>query len=96
MFYKFLEEILPLQRMLQSVGVGTVCGLIVMTAGLSNPFVTVLVAGARACYAFLCAAAITFVLLMSCEEYAIYKTKRELEEFIDAAGVEDTEYDEER
>lgn len=96
MFYKFLEEKMPLQRMKHSAAAGLVCGLIVLTAGLASPFVTVLVAWGRACYAFLCAGLITFVMMMSCEEYAIYKTKRELEEFIDAAGVEDTEYDEER
>ena len=76
--------------MKHSAAAGLVCGLIVLTAGLASPFVTVLVAWRRACYAFLCAGLITSVMMMSCEEYAIFKTKRELENFIDTAPIAET------
>lgn len=64
---------------------------IVLISGLTSDFVRGATIASRTFSAFCFTAAVTFILMMSCEEYAIFKTKRELENFIDDAACEDAE-----
>lgn len=64
---------------------------IVLISGLTSDFVRGATIASRTFSAFCFTAAVTFILMMSCEEYAIFKTKRELEHFIDDAAYEDAE-----
>lgn len=64
---------------------------IVLISGLTSDFVRGETVASRTFSAFSFTSLMTFIFLMSCEEYAIFKTKRELENFIDAAPIEQTE-----
>lgn len=90
-FYGYLESIMPLKRVLISLAVGMVSLFIVLISGLTSEFVRGATIASRTFSAFCFTAAVTFILMMSCEEYAIFKTKRELENFIDDAAYEDAE-----
>ena len=82
---------MPLKRVLISLAVGMVSLFIVLISGLTSEFVRGATIASRTFSAFCFTAAVTFILMMSCEEYAIFKTKRELENFIDDAAYEDAE-----
>lgn len=64
---------------------------IVLFSGMNSAFVASETVASRTFSAFCFTSLMCFILLMSCEEYAIYKTKRELEHFVDDASVEETE-----
>lgn len=91
MFFDYLRDILPLNRILCSGAIGALSFIIVTAGGLSSDFVSGATVVARACYAFACTAMVTFCIMMCCEEFAIFTTKRELEHFIDAATLADTD-----
>lgn len=82
-FYSYLESVMPLKRILISLGVGLLALLIVLFAGLNSDFVRGATVASRTFSAFSFTTLACFIFLMSCEEYAIFKTKRELENFID-------------
>ena len=84
-FYSYLQSVLPLNRILVSLAIGVVPMFIVLVAGLNSPFVTAETIACRTFSAFLLTSALCFSLMMTCEEYAIFVTKRELEHFIDDA-----------
>lgn len=90
-FYSYLESIMPVKRVVISLAVGMVSLFIVLISGLTSEFVRGATVASRTFSAFCFSGLMTFILLMSCEEYAIFKTKRELEHFVDDAAVEDTE-----
>ena len=63
---------------------------IVLVSGLTSDFVRSETVASRTFSAFCFTSLASFIFLMSCEEYAIFKTKRELENFIDAAQIAET------
>lgn len=65
--------------------------LIVLISGLSSEFVRGATIASRTFSAFCFTASVSFILMMLCEEYAIFKTKRELENFINDATYEDVD-----
>ena len=89
-FYNWLEEIMPLKRIIISLTVGMVSLFIVLVSGLTSDFVRSETVASRTFSAFCFTSLASFIFLMSCEEYAIFKTKRELENFIDAAQIAET------
>ena len=92
-FYGWLEEIMPVKRILISLAVGMVSLFIVLISGLTSDFVRGETVASRTFSAFSFTSLVSFIFLMSCEEYAIFKTKRELEDFIDSAPFEETDED---
>ena len=82
---------MPVKRVVISCAVGMVSLLIVLCAGIKSAYVGAAVVASRSISAFCFTAAVAFILMMSCEEYAIFKTKRELEHFVDDAAYEDAE-----
>ena len=90
--YKYLEGELPLKRLMVSVLVGLSALAMVLYCGLTSPNVRPETACTRGLSAGAFACLVTFIVLMSVEEYAIYKTKRELEYWITSAT--ETECDE--
>ena len=90
-FYGYLESVMPLKRILISLAVGMVSLFIVLISGLTSDFVRSETVASRAFSAFSFTSLVTFIFLMSCEEYAIFKTKRELEHFVDDAQVAQTD-----
>lgn len=92
-FYNFLEEVMPLKRILISFAIGLTALAIVLYSGLTSEVVRSQTVAARAFSAFSFTGLLTFIILMSCEEYAIFKTKRELEHFIDDAPCVETDED---
>ena len=82
---------MPVKRILISLAVGMIPMFIVLVSGLNNEFISGATVASRTFSAFCFTSLVCFILMMSCEEYAIFKTKRELEHFVDDAGVEDTE-----
>ena len=90
-FYSYLESVMPLKRILISLAVGLLALLIVLYAGLKSDFVSAATVVDRTFSAFSFTTLACFIFLMSCEEYAIFKTKRELENFIDEAPLQDTQ-----
>ena len=85
MFINFLYDILPLNRILVAGAIGSLAFLIVLAGGLYSDFVSPYTVAGRSLYAFACTSSIAFILLMTCEEFAIFSTKRDLEHFIDDA-----------
>lgn len=63
---------------------------IVLISGLTSDFVSGSTVASRTFSAFSFTSLMSFIFLMSCEEYAIFKTKRELEHFIDDAPFGET------
>ena len=91
-FYSYLESVMPIKRIIISLAVGIVTLFIVLISGLSSGYVRGEVIASRTFSAFCFSGLLSFILMMSCEEYAIFKTKRELENFVDNAPMEDAEY----
>ena len=87
-FYSFLETIMPVKRILISLACGMVSLIIVLLAGVSSDFVSSAAVAERSFNAFALTALGCFIFLMSCEEFAIFSTKRELENLVDAAALE--------
>ena len=81
---------MPIKRIIISLAVGMVSLLIVLISGLTSDFVSGATVASRTFSAFCFTSLVSFIFLMSCEEYAIFKTKRELEHFVDDAPVEET------
>ena len=92
-FYSYLESIMPVKRILISLTVGMVSFLIVLISGLTSDFVRGTTVASRTFSAFSFTSLACFIFLMSCEEYAIFKTKRELEHFVDDAQIAPTDED---
>lgn len=92
-FYSYLESIMPVKRILISLAVGMVSFLIVLISGLTSDFVRGTTVASRTFSAFSFTSLACFIFLMSCEEYAIFKTKRELEHFVDDAQIAPTDED---
>ena len=90
-FYNYLAQNLPIKRMLVSLAVGMVSLFIVLISGLTSEFVRSETVVSRTFSAFCFTSLVTFILFMSCEEYGIYKTKKELEDFIDDAQEQTTD-----
>ena len=90
-FYSWLESVMPIRTILISLAVGMVSFFIVLISGLTSDFVRGATVASRTFSAFSFTTLATFIFLMSCEEYAIFKTKRELENFIDDAPLEVTD-----
>ena len=84
---------MPIKQMLISVAVGMVSLFIVLISGLTSDFVRSETVASRTFSAFCFTSLVTFIIFMCCEEYAIYKTKKELEHFVDDAPVEETDED---
>ena len=92
-FYGYLEGIMPVKRILISLAVGMVSLFIVLFSGLNSDFVRSETVASRAFSAFSFTGLLCFIVMMSGEEYAIFKTKRELESFIDDAPFAETDED---
>ena len=90
-FYSYLESVMPLKRILISLAVGLLALLIVLYAGLKSDFVSAATVVDRTFSAFSFTTLACFIFLMCCEEYAIFKTKRSLENFIDEAPLQETQ-----
>ena len=93
-FYGWLETIMPVKKVLISLAVGMVSFSIVLISGLTSDFVRGATVASRTFSAFSFTTLATFIFLMCCEEYAIFKTKNELEHFVDDApfGVTDENF----
>lgn len=91
--YNFLEEIMPVKRILLSLAIGVVSLFIVLISGLTSDFVRDETVASRTFSAFCFTSLWSFVFIMAGEEYAIFKSKRELENFIDSAQIEETDED---
>ncbi len=81
---------MPIKRIIISLAIGMVSLFIVLISGLTSDFVSGETVASRTFSAFSFTSLVTFIFLMSCEEYAIFKTKRELEDFIDDAPFGET------
>ena len=88
--YDFLEDIMPVKRVLLALAVGIVSLLIVLISGLTSDFVRSETIASRAFSAFSYSTLITFILIMGGEEYAIFRTDKDLENFIDTAQIVET------
>lgn len=88
--YSFLEGIMPVKRVCISLAIGIISLFIVLISGLTSDFVRDETVASRTFSAFCFTSLWSFVLMMSGEEYAIFKTKRELEDFIDSAQIAKT------
>lgn len=86
-FYSWLESLMPVKRILISLSVAMVPFIIVIISGLTSAFVDGATVAYRSFRAFWFTALLCFIVLMSCEEYAIFKTKKELEHFVDDAKL---------
>ena len=90
-FYNYLESVMPIKRIVISLSVGIVALFIVLISGLTSDFVREETVASRTFSAFSFTSLTCFIFLMSCEEYAIFKTKRELERLIEDAQMTDVE-----
>lgn len=88
--YNYLEDIMPIKRVLISLAIGMVSLFIVLASGLTSDFVREETVASRTFSAFCFTGLASFIFMMCCEEYAIFKTKRELENFIDSAQIAET------
>lgn len=88
--YNYLEDIMPIKRVLVSLAIGMVSLFIVLVSGLTSDFVREGTVASRTFSAFCFTGLASFIFMMCCEEYAIFKTKRELENFIDSAQIAET------
>lgn len=88
-----MEDIMPVKRVMISLAVGIVALFIVWYSGTSSGFVREETLMSRTFSAFCFAGLASFILMMGGEEYAIYKTKSELEHFIDDAQIAETDED---
>ena len=88
--YSYMEDIMPVKRVLISLSIGMISLFIVLVSGLTSGFVRWETVASRTFSAFCFTGLASFIIMMSCEEYAIFKTKRELEHFIDDAQIAET------
>ena len=88
--YDYLEDIMPIKRVLIALAVGMIALFIVIISGLTSDFVRLETIASRAFSAFSYTCVISFVLMMIGEEYAIFKSDKELEHLIDDAPIEET------
>ena len=88
--YNYLEDIMPIKVVLISLAVGMIALFIVLFSGLTSDFVRSETIASRAFSAFSYTCVISFVLMMIGEEYAIFKSDKELEHLIDDAPIEET------
>ena len=84
---------MPIKRILISLAIGMVTLFIVLVSGLTSDFVREETVASRTFSAFSFATLLSFILMMCGEEYAIFKTDRELENFIDSALLAETDED---
>jgi len=85
--YSYIEDIMPVKQVLISLAVGIVSLFIVWYSGSSSGFVREETLLSRTFDAFCFTGLASFILMMGGEEYAIYRSKRELENFIDSAQI---------
>ena len=78
---------MPVKHILIALTVGFLCGLMVLIGGLNSQYVPLETLIGRVFYAGATVGLLSFCALMCCEEYALFKTKRELENFIDEATL---------
>lgn len=83
----FLHSLLPLNEILVSLTMGIMSLVIVVVSGLSGDNAPAAVVAGRAVYAFGLVVMVVFTVMMSIEEYALWRTKRELEELIEKAEL---------
>lgn len=88
--YSYMEDIMPVKRVMISLAIGMIALFIVWYSGSSSGFVREETLVSRTFSAFCFAGLASFILMMGGEEYAIYQTKRELEHFIDDAQIAET------
>ena len=88
--YDYLEEMMPIKTVLISLAVGIVSLLIVLMSGLTSDFVRFETIASRAFSAFSYMTLASFLLIMIGEEYAIFKTDKELEHLVDDAPIVET------
>ena len=81
---------MPVKRVLISLAIGMVSLFIVLVSGLTSGFVREETIASRTFSAFCFTSLWSFVLIMAGEEYAIFKTNRELEDLIDTAQIKET------
>lgn len=91
--YEYLARYMPIKKMLISLAVGMVSFFIVLISGLTSEFVRSGTVASRTFSAFCFTSLVTFIIFMTCEEYGIYKTKKELENFVDFAEEIETDED---
>lgn len=91
--YDYLEDIMPVKRVIISMAVGMISLFIVLISGLTSDFVRAETIASRAFSAFSYTTLISFILIMCGEEYAIFKTDKEIENLIDDAPIIETEED---
>ena len=91
--YDYLEDIMPIKRVLIALAVGMISLFIVLISGLTSDFVRLETIASRAFSAFSYTCVISFVLMMIGEEYALFKGDKELEHLIDDAPIEETDED---
>lgn len=83
----FLHSVLPLKIVMLSVAVGAFSFLIVLIAGMRSDYVTSPEVIGRGFYAAAIAGLVVIIVMLSMEEYAQWRTKRELEELIEEAEL---------
>lgn len=83
--YKYLEEKVPVERILISCAVGAAAFVIVLYSGLTSEYVSAATVASRAISALALCVLLTFIVQMSLEEYALLKIKRDLTKFIEEA-----------
>ena len=88
--YSYMEDIMPVKRVMISLAIGIIALFIVWYSGSSSGFVREETLLSRTFSAFCFTGLASFILMMSGEEYAIYRTNRELEHFIDDAQIAET------
>lgn len=88
--YDYLADIMPIKRVLFSLAVGMVSLFIVLISGLTSDFVSSETIASRTFSAFSFTTLACFIILMSGEEYAIFRVDKELEHFVDDAPLADT------
>ena len=85
--YRYLEGILPLKRMLISAAIGAICLAIVLLSGLNSDYASSETVFSRAAEAFTLTSLLSFIVLMSAEEYGVYKSKSEIEKLIETVEI---------
>lgn len=85
--YKYLEEKMPVGRILISCAVGAAAFGIVLYSGLTSEYVSAATVASRAISALAFCGLLTFIVQMSLEEYALFKIKRYLSKFIEEAPM---------
>ena len=88
--YSYMEDIMPVKRVMISLAIGIIALFIVWYSGSSSGFVREETLLSRTFSAFCFTGLASFILMMGGEEYAIYRTRRELEHFIDDAQIAET------